>query len=136
MVNREYWNYETKKKVVMNDKSEVYQNWKQLVPSLTKEEFLENLKWVCEDPGDPDRAHTREIGLERNGIVKLERVRVYVNPDMYLLRTLQRAPLGQREWWWNGDIFRVPATDEEREFFGEDITTIQATLCISRSSRI
>lgn len=55
-------NYSTKEKIVMNDGSKVFKNWNQF-GMISKNEFLEALKWVCMDPMDNGRI-TRKIGLE------------------------------------------------------------------------
>lgn len=42
--------------------SEVFKNWEKY-GLITKEEFEEALRWVCEDPLTEDGSLTREIGL-------------------------------------------------------------------------
>lgn len=66
-------NFSTKKQLVENGKSEVFNNWHKMF-GIGKDEFLENLKWVCEDPRNGKSAvsnkHnglTREIAIEANG---------------------------------------------------------------------
>ena len=56
-------NIDVKIKLVELGKSEVFAKWQEL-GLITKEEFIENLKWVCEDPFDEKGKLTREIALE------------------------------------------------------------------------
>ncbi len=70
-------NYDIKEKIVRNGGSEVFQNWHS--KGVSMEQFLEGLKWVCEDPekdfGDGIMRLTRELGCKPNGeLVKLRRV--------------------------------------------------------------
>lgn len=56
-------NIDIKIKLVESGKSEVFAKWQEL-GLITKEEFIDNLKWVCEDPLDEKGKLTREIALE------------------------------------------------------------------------
>lgn len=56
-------NIDIKIKLVELGKSEVFAKWQEL-GLITKEEFIEALKWVCEDPLDEKGKLTREIALE------------------------------------------------------------------------
>lgn len=56
-------NIDIKIKLVELNKSKVFAKWQEL-GMITKEEFIENLKWVCEDPLDEKGKLTREIALE------------------------------------------------------------------------
>lgn len=56
-------NIDVKIKLVELGKSEVFAKWQEL-GLITKEEFIEALKWVCEDPLDEKGRLTREIALE------------------------------------------------------------------------
>lgn len=56
-------NFDIKVKLVESGKSEIFSKWQEL-GLITKEEFIENLKWVCEDPLDEKGKLTREIALE------------------------------------------------------------------------
>lgn len=65
--------YETKKKYVESGKSRIFNNWHKST-GVSMNDFLEGLKWVCEDPM-PDGKMTRELGIRRNGtLVHLTRV--------------------------------------------------------------
>ena len=54
--------FETKKKIVLAGESRIFNNWKEH-STITREEFLEALEWVCSDPLKEDGRMTREIGL-------------------------------------------------------------------------
>lgn len=56
-------NIDIKVKLVESGKSKVFAKWQEL-GLITKEEFIENLKWVCEDPLDEKGKLTREIALK------------------------------------------------------------------------
>lgn len=56
-------NIDIKIKLVELGTSEVFAKWQEL-GLITKEEFIEALKWVCEDPLDEKGKLTREIALE------------------------------------------------------------------------
>lgn len=64
--------FETKKKIVLAGESRIFNNWKEH-STITREEFLEALEWVCSDPLKEDGRMTREIGLTPTRIIKLHR---------------------------------------------------------------
>ena len=43
-------NYEIKEKIVKAGNSKIFKNWKENVPEISEKDFLEALRWVCEDP--------------------------------------------------------------------------------------
>lgn len=96
-------NFVIKERLVKSNRSKILSNWQQLCSwngyDLSMEEFLENLKWVCEDPMDEYGGLTREIGLTKNGIVKIKRVR---DKGLCLMYRLDN----NMNWW--GDCFRTP----------------------------
>ena len=91
-----------KGKIVLKGGSEVFENWRRLASwqgyELTTEEFLENLKWVCEDPLTDGRL-TREIGLTKSGIVKLKRL---YSQGFCIFYRIDNKEL------WSGDTFKTP----------------------------
>lgn len=42
-------NYDIKKKLVLEGNSRIFNDWAEQ-STITAEEFLENLEWVCDDP--------------------------------------------------------------------------------------
>ena len=63
--------FETKKKIVLAGESRIFNNWKEH-STITREEFLEALEWVCSDPLKEDGRMTREIGLTPTRIIRTE----------------------------------------------------------------
>lgn len=67
--------YEMKEKQVKRGGSKVFENWK--TKGVTTEDFLNGLKWVCEDPGEDftvGKRMTRELACTENGkLVRLKR---------------------------------------------------------------
>lgn len=95
-------NFNIKKKIVENGNSRIFKEWCMVLPTLTKEEFLENLRWVCDDPttdGKRTGKVTRDIGLTPNGIVHINR-----SIDVWYT-VLYRADTHEL---WNGCYFHVP----------------------------
>lgn len=69
--------YELLEKIVKKGESKVFKNWSQYGVSM--DNFLEGLKWLCEDPekdyGNGKIRMTRELGCNPKGeLVKLKRV--------------------------------------------------------------
>ena len=59
---RKNFDLDIKLKIVEADGSEVFKNW-QKYGLITKEEFIEALTWLCEDPLNEHRELSRRIGL-------------------------------------------------------------------------
>lgn len=74
-------NYTIKEKIVKAGGSEVFKNWKEF-GGVSEEDFLDGLKWVCDDPMEFVAGHprmTRELALDiskpgSGKLVRLERV--------------------------------------------------------------
>jgi len=69
--------FEAKKKLVNEDKSEVFKEWNEF-SGITKEEFIKGLKWLGLDPMvlvDGKERESREIGCKEDG--KLEYGEIY-----------------------------------------------------------
>lgn len=96
---------EIKRKIVQSGGSKIYKDWQELVPSLTQDDFVEALEWVCEDAGENGNGTgklTREIGLTPTGIVRIKRVNG-------LTTTMYRLDNGKL---WSGATFNVPCTEK------------------------
>lgn len=99
------FNFEIKRRLVVEDKSKIFTAWKELVPSITKEDFIENLEWLCNDPreyGNGEGRLTREIGLTTKGIVHLTRQNEW-------LTTFYRE---DNKELWGGDFFTVKGDEK------------------------
>lgn len=67
-------NFEIKAKLVEEGKSKIFDNWARNA-GITKEDFLRELEWLCEDPCDDKGLMTRELGCDaKRGLVRLIRI--------------------------------------------------------------
>lgn len=96
-------NFEIKKKIVLAGNSRIFNNWKEH-SSITVENFIDALEWLCEDQFDEYGRTTREIGLEPNRVVrlcaiydKLTGCAGYVD-----IEELKKPGLHK---WWEGALF-------------------------------
>ena len=71
--------YEIAEKLVSLDKSNIFKNWNEYT-GISKETFLEGIKWLCEEPIRYPEGHKwqgllrRELGIKKNGeLVHLRR---------------------------------------------------------------
>ena len=65
--------FEVKKNIVLTGNSRIFNNWAEH-SSITADDFIVALEWVCDDPLDANGMLTREIALAPDGIVKLRRI--------------------------------------------------------------
>lgn len=104
-------NFDIKKRLVLEGRSQIFKNWAEH-SNITAEEFLENLKWVCDDPLDEKGLMTREIGLTPTGIVKLQRVNsTLLGFEGFYLDGMH----------WGGASFERQSTEAEKPFYGDTI---------------
>lgn len=128
------YHYEVKKRLVQEGKSTVLTAWKELVPSLTEEEFLKNLEWLCADPrenGDGKTGRlTREIGLTSQGIVHLTRHNDW-------LTSFYRDDTNEL---WTGDFFKIAADKNKAVKIGyadtDGMITQHAKISLSAEDRV
>lgn len=66
-------NFEIKKKIVLAGDSRIFKDWA-AHSTITMDEFVSALQWVCEDALDENGKLTREIALAPDRIVKLRRI--------------------------------------------------------------
>lgn len=120
--------YEIMERKVKAGNSEVFREWSELA-RVSPEEFLEALKWVCEDPENGGRTGnriTREIALTPNGITRL---RVEYGIDDI------SALYDEDGKFWGGATFRVPC--DKPDFADEDGMIPQTfKLCLNCRDRI
>lgn len=64
--------FEVKKKIVLAGDSRIFKDWAAR-STITMDEFVSALQWVCEDALDENGKLTREIALAPDRIVKLRR---------------------------------------------------------------
>lgn len=118
-------NFEICKKIVDAGNSKVFENWKALAP-ITKGDFLEALRWICEDPetgGATGDKMTREVGLTPKGVIKLNRA--YGIDDTCAFYDQD----GSR---WEGAVFHVPCDNQD---FADGDGMYAANLVLSVSCR-
>lgn len=67
--------YSLKEKIVKRGESKTFDNWKKFA-NITEFDFLEGLKWLCDDPLTEDGKLTRQLGchIGTHRVVKLKRV--------------------------------------------------------------
>lgn len=118
-------NFERDKRIIKEGKSEILKNWKKH-SKITDEEFIENLKWVREDPLDEKGRITREIGLTPDGIVRLTKA--------YDINTGLCA-LYLNGIFWGGAVFERETTEKEKSMYGETVTEIHK-VCLSSADHI
>lgn len=117
-------NFAIKKKLVEEGHSKVFKEWSKY-STITKEDFIKALEWVCNDPLTADGKVTREIGLTPTNIVKLTRV----------YNDLGLSSLYKDGEWWNGETFTKPCENEREKLFSYDGRNIEGTYKVSISCR-
>ena len=93
--------YKNKAKLVKDGYSRTFEVWQLVLPTLSKDEFIENLKWVCEDD-QKDKA-SRGMALTPDGIAKL----YYEYTDNGC-----KAHFTATKEEWTGARFRIPCFDD------------------------
>ena len=67
-------NFEIMEKIVREGNSKIFKDWHEHA-GITEEDFLTELKWLCEDTCDKFDRLTRELGCDpKRGLVRLKRV--------------------------------------------------------------
>lgn len=92
--------YEIFMNILNADKSEVFKEWHRL-SGITKEEFADALKWICED-------YRNYAGLTPTGWVKVHR---YTERCGEVFRTMDGR-------YWGGASFERDLDEEEQRFWG------------------
>ena len=117
-------NFNIKKKLIEENHSKVFENWSEH-STITKEDFITALEWLCNDPLTADGRVTREIGLTPTGIVKLARK----------YNTEGLSALYENGKLWSGEIFIRPCENEHERTFSFDGKNIKERHEISISCR-
>jgi hypothetical protein len=98
-----HYHLDAKKKIVEAGNSRKLKEW-QKYSTVTKEEFLDALEWLCDDPLNQWHRPTREVGLTPTGLVKLKHC--YYDDGSF---EGFADPNGRR---WCGALFHTPARNE------------------------
>ena len=75
--------FEVKKNIVLTGNSRIFNNWAEH-SSITADDFIVALEWVCDDPLDANGMLTREIANAPDRIVKLRRDNNHRNGINYI----------------------------------------------------
>lgn len=119
-------NFEIKKKIVLTGASKVFKNWSEH-STITKEDFLEALEWVCADELNENGKMTREIGLTPDGIVKLTRGYGKEGVCSFYL---------DGQLWSGATWTREPETEMEKKFFGNMMMSEIHKISLSCKDRV
>lgn len=98
-------NFEIKKKIVLAGNSRIFKDWA-AHSTITMDDFILALQWVCEDVLDENGKLTREIALAPDHIVKLRR-----SNDRFGITSFYEYPsdngdgAGVLGALWNGEKF-------------------------------
>lgn len=101
--------FETKKKIVLENRSRVFKEWAKH-SAITKEEFVDALEWVCDDPLDEYSRLTRGIGLEPTGLIRFERVWNNTR-EVVAFYNIDNKKL------WDGAVFEEPCENDRERLF-------------------
>lgn len=106
-----------KAKLVLKGESKVFKEWSEH-STITKENFLTELCWLCEDPLDSLGRCTRAIGLAPDGIIRLMYSR---NCETTSICRCEEIFSGSEiHETWQGETFTRPAvTEKEKKLFGD-----------------
>ena len=97
-------NFEIKKKIVLAGNSRIFNDWA-AHSSITMDEFISALQWVCEDALDESGKLTREIALAPDRIVKLRRVNDRSGMTAFYEYPCDNGGAGSLGALWNGEKF-------------------------------
>ena len=98
--------FEVKKNIVLTGNSRIFNNWAEH-SSITADDFIVALEWVCDDPLDANGMLTREIALAPDGIVKLRRINDHHTgiTSFYKFEGDNGGENGKLGTIWGGEIF-------------------------------
>lgn len=97
-------NFEVKKKIVITGNSRIFNDWS-AHSSITMDEFISALQWVCDDALDENGKLTREIALAPDSIVKLRRVNDSLGMTGFYEYPSDNGGAGTLGALWNGEKF-------------------------------
>ena len=128
--------FETKKKIVLTGESCIFNNWKEH-STITREEFLEAIEWVCSDPLKEDGRMTREIGLTPTGIIKLHRCYGLDGICTFYCDWKFQNGKSYRKLW-NGEFFERPCKNEKERLYSLNGKTVREhhKICLSCRDRV
>ena len=96
--------FETKKKIVLAGDSRIFKDWA-AHSTITMDEFISALHWLCEDALDRNGKLTREIALAPDRIVKLRRVNDSLGMTAFYEYPRDNGSDGELGSLWSGEKF-------------------------------
>lgn len=98
--------FEVKKNIVLAGNSRIFNNWAEH-SSITADDFIAALEWVCGDPLDENGMLTREIALAPDRIVKLRRINDHHTgiTSFYKFEGDNGGENGKLGTIWGGEVF-------------------------------
>ena len=97
-------NFEIKKKIVLAGDSRIFKDWS-AHSTITMDDFVSALQWVCEDAMDKSGKLTREIALAPDRIVKLRRSSDRFGMTAFYEHPRDNGGSGDLGSLWNGEKF-------------------------------
>lgn len=97
-------NFEIKKKIVLSGNSRIFNDWA-AHSTITQDEFISALEWLCNDPLDDKGRLTREIALAPDRIVKLRRSYDRFGMTAFYEFPTNNGMSGNIGWLWSGEKF-------------------------------
>lgn len=97
-------NFEIKKKIVITGNSRIFNDWAAR-STITMDDFISALQWVCEDALDENGKLTREIALAPDHIVKLRRVNDSLGMTGFYEYPSDNGGDGELGSLWSGEKF-------------------------------
>lgn len=97
-------NFEIKKEIVFAGNSRIFNDWTDH-STITMDDFISALQWVCEDALDESGKLTREIALAPDRIVKLHRVNDSLCMTGFYEYPSDNGGAGALGALWNGEKF-------------------------------
>lgn len=97
-------NFEVKKKIVLSGNSRIFNDWA-AHSTITMDDFISALQWVCDDALDGNGKLTREIALATGRIVRLRRVNDRSGMTAFYEYPSDNGGAGSLASLWNGEMF-------------------------------
>ena len=125
-------NFEIKKKIVLSGGSRVFSEWSKH-STITVDDFIDALDWLCDDPLNDRNQCTRDIALSPTGIKRLYR-RYY--DDTSFAGWVDSADKSVAPHRWEGEIFQQELIDHDKKMWGCDTIPVRRILTITVKEHI
>lgn len=122
------WAFLCKKKIVEAGESKVLKDWQEH-STITAEDFISALEWLCQDPLDEHGRTTREIALAPTSIKRLEKSYGEVTG----IAGYWEIDTGKR---WEGEFFDLQCTELEKKRYGADTKRMCVKAMLNAKDRI